>query len=217
MKRMSNSDYRTCNYTDQVSVIVGPHEQLFIVHRDVICARSKFFRAACSERWLRGKEKRVTLPDVEPSAFQSYLGWVYSGQLEVSSVSSEAIDANVKAADRELAKHVSLYMLGDVIDDVRLRNKAMQGLVKDTGRIPLAHLATSIWEKTPANSPIRKMIVDRATLRTPRAFLTQNLSTYPVDFIVQLANSLAGKVLIASKEAFEGGLPSYLEPTEQVE
>src|ERR1700712_2937492 len=104
---MSNSVCRVCDYTDQISVIVGSNEQLFLVHKDVLCARSKFFRAACSERWMRGRGKKVTLPDVDPSVLQSYPGWVYSGHLDVSSTSSEAIDAGDKAADQELAKHVN--------------------------------------------------------------------------------------------------------------
>jgi hypothetical protein len=41
---------RTCNFNDQISVLVGPDEQFSLVHKDMICAESKFFAAACSER-----------------------------------------------------------------------------------------------------------------------------------------------------------------------
>jgi hypothetical protein len=42
-----------------IAVLVGPDEHRFAVRKDVICAKSKFFRAACSTRWLKDGERVV--------------------------------------------------------------------------------------------------------------------------------------------------------------
>jgi hypothetical protein len=56
-----------------VSILTGEEEQQFTVHKDSICAKSKFFKAACSERWIEGKQKVVKLPDVTARDFQTYV------------------------------------------------------------------------------------------------------------------------------------------------
>jgi hypothetical protein len=72
-----------CEYNNTISVLVGEKKQLFTVYKDIICASSKFFKAACSERWVEGKEKKVLLPEVEPKFFQSYVAWLYSGNYQL--------------------------------------------------------------------------------------------------------------------------------------
>jgi hypothetical protein len=107
---------------------------------------------------LRGKEKKVTLPDVDSSVLRSYLSWVYSGQVDVSSISDEALaidgEADVSERARNGAKYLELYILGDVLDDVRLRNKAIQTLIMDTVCYPRASTTRRVWDKTPETSPI---------------------------------------------------------------
>jgi hypothetical protein len=56
-----------------VSILTGEEEQQFTVHKDSICAKSKFFKAACSERWIEGKQKVVKLPDITARDFQTYV------------------------------------------------------------------------------------------------------------------------------------------------
>jgi hypothetical protein len=205
-----------CDYTDLVSVLVGPDEQLFVAHRHAICAKPKFFRAACSERLSKGKEKKVTLPDLHPSVFQSYLSWVYSGQLHVSEVCSEVFDAQTSINGRHFARHFELYLLDDILDDVRLRNKAIKILVKDSTSFPSASVTSRVWDKTPENSPIRKMLVDRATLRTDRKWLTRYLARYPAEFTVQVAAKLLEVVPVKDQQCFEEKLSAYQEAIEKV-
>lgn len=51
------------DYDSLITVLVGAGEERFTVHKDVICVKSKFFRAACSDRWQEGQEKVVRLPE----------------------------------------------------------------------------------------------------------------------------------------------------------
>lgn len=212
---------RTCDFTAQVSVLVGPDEQLFLIHEDLICAKSNFFAAACSDskRWVEGKEKQVRLPEVNPSVFQSYLSWVYSTSLNITELTTDQIDQDQlpDTRNRNVAKHLELYFLGDVLDDVRLRNKVMQILVLDTDNAPCLQTIARVWEKTPEDSPVRRMIVDRAVLRTKRENLIANMTRYPANFVQHVAVKLLQEVSTKEKEVFQAKLPSYLVPVEKVD
>ena len=211
-----NNRRRTCNFTDQISVLVGHGGQLFLVHKDIICAKSDFFSAARSERWQRGSQQTIRLPDVDPSVFQSYLSWVYSTSLNIAELTNEYIQS-IPESRQDVAKYIELYLVEDVLGDVRLRNKAIQTLVRDTSGIPYYSTLNRLWDKTPEKSPIREMIVRRATLRTPRVYLSSNLTKYPEDFVQQLAASLLQLVPTKDKEIFEKELPSYLEPVAKID
>ena len=214
--RAPNTRRRTCDFTDQISVLVGPNEQAFLVLKDIICAKSKFFAAACSERWVEGKEKKVTLPDVSASVLQSYLVWVYCGRLDITCVSSEDIDYLPNERCEIAAKYFELYFLGDAFDDIRLRNRVSETIVLDIRDTLSPSIVTRVWEKTPDSSPARRMIVDRAYLRGKRTFLLDNLTKFPQDFVQQVAAVLLQEVPTKEKDVFTAKLPSYLEPLEKV-
>lgn len=64
------------DYDSVVTFLVGAGEKRFTVHKDVICAKSKFVRASCSDRWQEGREKVVRLPEARLiPAFQMYMDW----------------------------------------------------------------------------------------------------------------------------------------------
>lgn len=114
-----------------------------------------------------------------------------------------------------MAKYFELYFLGDVLDDVRLRNKVLQTLVLDTDTSPCPQTVTRIWEKTPADSPGRRVVVDRVILRSNRSILTARMTEYPESFVQQVAIKSLQEVPTMEKEAFEARLSSYLESVEQ--
>lgn len=182
----------------------------------MICAKSKSFRAACSERWIEGKEEKVELPYVEASLFPCYLIWIYGGKLDVKRYTNEAIEELPSGGYKLAAKLVEMYILGDALDDVRLRNRVIQTLVLETKVLPNSKTIKRIWENTLDGSHIRKMIVRRAVLRTERAPLANALKDYPADLVLQLAGSLLELVPEKDKKSFEQELPSYLELVEDV-
>ena len=206
---------RTCNFTDHISVLVGPNEQPFLVHKDMICAKSKFFKAACSEHWVEGEEKKVRLPEVDPSVFQGYLSWVYSTSLSIVGITTDGIDKLSGTQSRAIAQYLELYLLGDVLDDISLRNKVLQTIVLDTRGAPNPRTVVRAWEKTPFNSPVRRMLVDHAVLRTQRAYLADNLTRYPEGFVQQVAIASLQQVPTKNRDVYREKLNSYLEPAEQ--
>lgn len=119
-------------------MLVGPHqkEESFTILEDVLCASSKSCKAACSEVWTEGKEKLVRLPEVQPSAFQSYAVWAYSGKVEV--------DTDRYPLPRsQQALLLNACIIRDVLDDVKFRNEVTRMLFHNIaafGKLPDAHM-----------------------------------------------------------------------------
>ena len=179
--------------------------QEFTVHRHLACANSKFFEAACSKLWIEGKEKIVRLPEVKVDAFQAYLVWVYAGKVVF----------NGEAPRHRLRAIIDLYLLGDVLDDLLLRNTAMRSLVihlPSWNVIPSVDLVNHIWASTPAGSPLRRVIIDIIVKRVGRASLEHCVTAdHPAEFLHDIAVVLLKQVPTVSAERFISGMNGYLE------
>lgn len=189
------------NYNDTISVLVGPEERSFVAHKDVICASSKFFKAACSTRWTEGQEKVVRLPTVKPSVFEMYMDWLYFGEIAGNATGSR------------LNPLIHLSLLGDMVDDRDLRNKAMdalqitayEGLVS-----PAPYQIRRIWENTCEGSMLRKWALDSILLRRRKSF-EGCVSQYPPEFVRQIAVKLMQQTPATSSADFLAKTREYQE------
>ncbi|MCJ1399494.1 hypothetical protein MMC11_002696 [Xylographa trunciseda] len=98
-----------------ISVILGSGNQstVFNVHRDLICAESKYFAAACSEPWLVGSH--VCLSEDDPAIFEQFLNWLYA--------KSYTGDAGGNLADSKIRTHFLLCVLADKLQVTKLINQ----------------------------------------------------------------------------------------------
>lgn len=148
------------DYTDLITVVVGKkkEEQRFLVHKDVICGKSKFFEAAVStKRWREGQEKLVRLPECKPRAFQAYMHWLHSGSVVPEVYLGKAIEE-----EEEKEALVEAFIIGDFLDDASLRRAALDVLVGGPGKwkyVTSYALNHRIYDATPPASPLRKFIV----------------------------------------------------------
>jgi hypothetical protein len=108
-----------------IIVLVGPEECRFSLHKIKLCSKSKFFRAACSERWIEGQEKLVRLPEVKVEVFRVYCEWIYNSNLPTIRCTAGDKETE-KAVERNQLAH--LYLLGDSLDDLELRRAATQAI-----------------------------------------------------------------------------------------
>jgi hypothetical protein len=181
------------------------------VRKDVICSKSEFFRAACSTRWLEGQEKVVRLPEVKLELFQVYIDWTYTNTLIFGAVVK--LTTSNKPSCRGL---VDMYLLGDVLDDVKLRNKAMQLLSTHatTNQQPSNKTMRHIWRNTPTNSILRKWTVDITILKLNRKCFAKSAEELPAEFTFQIATRLFQQTKTVPMEELKEKLLSleYLEP-----
>lgn len=178
----------------------------------MICAKSRFFRAACSTRWLKEGERVIRIPDVQPPDFQVYVHWSYTGDLVVED------DATKSDRGMNLAR---IYIVGDILDDVKLRNSAtrlLNALVIAQGFF-CPRVIRLIWENTTTPSALRQWTVDTAILAINRKDFARNAARYPAEFMSAMALEALQHVAPITRNERERGfarlLPNYLESEDE--
>jgi hypothetical protein len=68
-----------------VLVDIKPFTKEFFVHENLICSRSELFQKAVNGDWRESEERKVTLPEDEPSVFLTYLNILYVSSTHVLS------------------------------------------------------------------------------------------------------------------------------------
>jgi hypothetical protein len=110
-----------------------------------------------------------------------------------------------------------IYLVGDVLDDVKLRNIATRLLnaqVLEHGAVA-PRMIRLIWENTTAPSPLRRWTVLTTIMATNRKYFARNAARYPADFMTQVAAEALTRVstvMHSKREAvFTQLLPGCLE------
>jgi hypothetical protein len=68
---------------DLVTLRVGPEKETFVLHKELLCARSEYFRAAHSGNFKEAGENEIALPEgVDMRAFRTFVTWLYVDQVE---------------------------------------------------------------------------------------------------------------------------------------
>jgi hypothetical protein len=126
----------------------------------LLAETSEFFKAACrSDAWKEYAERTIKLLEVEPDTFNAYLLWVHRQEIPT---------AHPEEALELLDDLARLWLLGDRLADVRLRNAAMDGIVAEINLYTTAtmlnafppKLIEQIWSSTTSGRPIRRLVVD---------------------------------------------------------
>lgn len=199
------------DYNKTITILVGPEERSFVAHQDALCANSKFFRAACSKRWLEGQEKTLHLPEVRSeAAFQTYVNWAYTNEL----VLAKSVAANESTIYNNL---VEIWLLGDFLDDVKFRNEALRLL--HTHTIEAKSLLDYenyhiIWDRTLPRSLLRAWAVDSFIAMVSRDWFSKHANLFPAEFVSAVATHAIPRV--ATEYRGEEGLgkrfADYIEP-----
>jgi hypothetical protein len=168
-------------------VLVGSGKKRFIIHQEPLCAKSKFFKAACSKRWIKNEERVVKLPEAKVAAFKAYSSWVYSDIIAEPTVTEKSSTVD-KRNERE--SFIDLYLLGDTLDDILLRNQSLSMLftsMRNHNMLPGLSSLILIWDSTPPMSLLRKMMVDMYVKKVVRSDFCEDISKYPREFVEEIA------------------------------
>ncbi|KAL7756501.1 hypothetical protein ACKLNR_013494 [Fusarium oxysporum f. sp. zingiberi] len=66
--------YETGTYSD---LIITCGNDIYQVHKVIVCPRSSFFTAACSGKFKEGQEGKINLPDDDPDAVREMIHYLY--------------------------------------------------------------------------------------------------------------------------------------------
>ena len=157
------------DYFEDVTVLVGPQERRFIVHKNIICRSSAFFRLACTGEWKEVRDRTVKLHERDPVSFEVYLGWLYTGEVDLRTeddgypgTADERYGVKISPDEcGELMLYlVNAYSLGDLFQDARYCNTVIDDIVRlaeGSGLLP--HLAL-LSGKVPQTSKLARLFVD---------------------------------------------------------
>ena len=176
--------------------MVGEWEEEFTLHTDVACRSSKFFQTALDRDWKESQTNTVVLHDVKAAHFESYLQWLSTNDHSF-------------LEEYDLVELAKLYILGDFLDDSDFRVAMLRSLAKraiERNTRPRRKAVESIWDQTPENSPLRKMILERwATL--PIESLAERFAeagkSFPMNSIVDCLRRI-GELTTVPKEGVTG-------------
>lgn len=121
--------------------------------------------------------------------------------------------------DDNIDMMIDLYLLGDKLEDIKLRNKTLKALhsyATIDNIHPNYHNITEIWHSTPPSSLLRTWILDLTISRLRRKSFEDNLTDYPSDFVRELALKALQQIPIVASEKFQVKSPLYLEADEEV-
>ena len=152
-------------FTDNETVLieVGPGKTKFSAHKNFISNASTFFEAAFREGsdFKEKSEQLVSLPEDEIDTFDSFMGFVYSG--EFTGLDSEDLKETGEANTKALDDFVSLYVLADKIGAQGLKRQMVNKWLAYVGSGSYHSIARTslpaLYEKTMPGSALRKVTV----------------------------------------------------------
>ncbi|EON67205.1 hypothetical protein W97_06458 [Coniosporium apollinis CBS 100218] len=149
-------------YDTMVTIKVGRQKQAFFAHKGLICNYSTYFKAAFHGQFREATAGAVELDNDDVEVFKTFFGWMYTGKLfEPSSEPGKVpLTANL------LAK---IYVFGDARGIPDLKNAAIDAfvdkIIDDWNNVP-ASTIPYIYDNTPEDSKLRKLLVDMITYET---------------------------------------------------
>ncbi|GAB7324659.1 hypothetical protein MBLNU13_g08536t3 [Cladosporium sp. NU13] len=112
---------------------------------------------------------------------------------------------------------VELYLLSDVLDDVKLRNKTLRSLTEEIKRSRVflnPEQCHRIWQHTSTNCSIQKWVVDHlVSLLAPKVF-QEHATEYPGGLVLKLAVILMNRYVKGQRvdwKALEVRVENYME------
>lgn len=185
----------------------------------MITKQSKYFAAALKKEWRANRSQPVSLSGEDPDMVSAYVQWLYSGKIFVTKH-----DSNGDASYWALCQ---LYGLGERLMDDSFQDYIVIAIfdlmkhehpVNKTCAFPDEVAINSIYQNTPVDSPLRRLLVDINTANAESDWVkTASEGAWDVDaaFKDNLIASLLAFVTEQSSDAqrwhvlTDGGLCKY--------
>ncbi|XTI89530.1 hypothetical protein V2W45_1241817 [Cenococcum geophilum] len=144
-----------------VTLNVGPNEQCFHVHRDLLMYYSPYFKAAFNSSF-NAEERAIPIPDVKVSTFYMFMDWLYTERLPRT---KKEVDETGVLGGRELVssytglEFAELYIFADMYDVPGLRRQVMDRIFA-ASVLPKYAVVVLAFAKLPTTTPLCRFFVD---------------------------------------------------------
>lgn len=140
-------------------MLVGFEEVNVTVHEKLIRARAASFETALSRDWKEAKTKVVSLGNERPETFELYKNWLYTSKI----FSQQDLDKFAPTRAIETRLLIDAYIMGDLFQDSDFKDAVIDVIIDCIAQNAAPHAAANtkrVYENTPSESPLRKLIVD---------------------------------------------------------
>jgi hypothetical protein len=173
---VSNNPSRLKFQGQLVKIFVGPKEQKWVVHQDVICEKSLWFqRVFTCDLFETSRTKSIFLGkhgfDVDSKTFECFVDWIYGRHICCDESHENPADVTLD----HVKKWLALYFFADDIDLDELSQEALV-LYKACSEwtLPCPEEIGLIYENTLEDSPLREHVlhalVEESFDRGPKEF-----------------------------------------------
>lgn len=156
--------------------------EVFTAHKNLLCGRSDYFKAALTGEFTEAREGRITLDDEDPDTFRRFWSWLYTGsfyrELETFVLWGWALDLYI-FAEKRFIPDLQNALMDALLDDSR----DWIGCMSPEWEIP------RVWPMVSEGSPLRAYLVDcfLEVGELDREFGENVVDLYPVNFVVAIA------------------------------
>ncbi|KAK5686120.1 hypothetical protein LTS10_002234 [Elasticomyces elasticus] len=172
-----------------IKVFVGLTEEVYLVHRPILCSSSGYFTARLKPEWSRQSSDEVRLPDADHSAFNIYVNWLYMRGIARSSLDDDDEDAQ----SEEWLNLADAFVLGDALVDSEFQASVLETLRFMSGsrqRKSFWAVATEvvavIYDGTPTGSLVREVLLDLFLLHADGQLPDDEILALPEEFLQEL-------------------------------
>lgn len=151
-------------FVELTDIVAGAQRQHFKVHKTVLCSRSEFFRAACSERWSKGDSSPIELLDQDELIFDMFLHCLLTNTVDIGSL-DEALpgEQDLRQSAVVESRLIRTYILADRLRDSRTTNIIIDDIIDlydKNETCPFPPITTLVADHTSAGSPLRRAFID---------------------------------------------------------
>ncbi|KAH7413402.1 hypothetical protein BKA64DRAFT_719304 [Cadophora sp. MPI-SDFR-AT-0126] len=143
-----------------VTIHVGPAKEPWIIHEDLICNKSTFFRNAFQGGFAEGASKSLMLEEDDPAVFKLFVEWLYGARPR------DCRKDHGQDAWKYFMVLYGLDIFADKIGSTKLREyvletywNCMEYVWVNFLHRPVEEIEM-VFEKCPAGSPFRQDVVD---------------------------------------------------------
>ncbi|QDS72550.1 hypothetical protein FKW77_000477 [Venturia effusa] len=174
-----------------VTIYVGPDDEPFVIHRNLITISSDFFAKAMGGSFQE-KEGTIRLPLYTSDLFENYMQWLYEGPLSLPRLEGKK-GGTVPKGRFEL--FFALYELGTFIQDRCFQNTIIDAFIDHvllSNKYPI-HLPAAACQQLPMSSSLCRLLVDFYAYGCTEAWYdSAKARTAPKEFWIEVGRTSAG-------------------------